>query len=229
MKLIVSFIIINVLAGFLLSPALAKNKRIAPWVGTSLQGGSCQWGHEVGPYDYTKTKHRNHPEYAKIISAHFNNKVESLKGGAKKSRTLHGDLDYTLRGVPNHHRALKSMMLYQEMKKSDWAKNNYKINHIECDLQRAIAFSPKDSFSYLLYAKFLKKKKLFDKAYDTLKLGEKELPNNAYIHYHLGFLLLKQNKTKESYKHAKLAYEYGKPPKKLMLDLKQIGVWKDDN
>ena len=58
-----------------------------------------------GPYDYTNPIHFR--EKLPIVEgAHFDAGVESLRGHLKKNAgTLDGDLDYTLRAFPNHHRA----------------------------------------------------------------------------------------------------------------------------
>jgi tetratricopeptide (TPR) repeat protein len=206
----------------------AIEKKAAPWVGVSLKGESCQWNQGAGPWDYTNAAHRQQREYYLIEAAHFNGKVEYLRGGAKKSHDLAGDLDYTLRGIPNHHRALKSMMLFQRT--FDKGKNALKRKSViafECYMQRAINFSSKDAFLYLLYASFLKKSDELEKGVDILKQGENVLPENAYIQYHLALLLMKNGESEEAVKHAKAAYRLGNPPKDLKNKLEKKGLWKD--
>ena len=62
-----------------------------------------------GPFDYRDpvSKRDNLPI---VESFHFTPDVESLRHG--RSGSVLGDLRYTLRAFPNHHRALKSMARY---------------------------------------------------------------------------------------------------------------------
>lgn len=63
-----------------------------------------------GPFDYTNPDDfKNKLPLVEI--AHFTPKVEGLMGG--KSGYLWGDLDYTLRAFPNHHRALYAFVRYE--------------------------------------------------------------------------------------------------------------------
>ncbi len=207
---------------------MAAEGKKAPWVGRSLNGEACQGAQGDKGFDYTNSKHRRLSHFKKIVGAHFNSRVEQLKGGAsERNKDPAGDLEYTLRGIPNHHRALKSMYMYNQMPRYKKAVKKGAVKKFECYMQRAITFAPKDSFSYLLYAKYLKNKKLPKKAVEVLKKGEANLPENAFIHYHLSLILLKQDKHQDALKHAKLAYEFGQPPKKLKNKLIKSGIWKE--
>jgi hypothetical protein len=59
-----------------------------------------------GPYDYRTASAR---QIQLVEDYHFTLSVEELKHG-KSGLTVGGDLDFTLRAIPNHHRALVAMM-----------------------------------------------------------------------------------------------------------------------
>ena len=121
----------------------------APWVGATLEGLPCNGGGQgVGPFDYSQ-KSVIAPQNLRIVEgAHFTSEVEALIKGNRGS--LEGDINYTLRAWPNHHRALLSIIKYQLQIKKKLRKG--KLNTPpECYLQRAIHFSPQDVASYALY------------------------------------------------------------------------------
>ena len=79
----------------------------APWVGVDLKGKNCTGKITgFGPYDY-----RTAPEHIKnlVEGRHFRPDVEYLRGGEAGAISplleIPGNLDYTLRALPNHHRA----------------------------------------------------------------------------------------------------------------------------
>lgn len=63
-----------------------------------------------GPFDYTNPEHRS-KNLGVVERFHFTLEVESLIRG--KSSYIWGDLDYTLRAFPNHHRALYAFARYE--------------------------------------------------------------------------------------------------------------------
>lgn len=81
--------------------------------GAGAQSSSCgvmyptmdYAGTHYGPFDYNNGEHRrgNLPVVERF---HFTSKVQSLRGG-NTSSTAGGDLSYTLKSFPNHHRALE--------------------------------------------------------------------------------------------------------------------------
>ena len=69
---------------------------------------------EVGPYDYENPN--DQIQLIPFVEAnHFNPDVENLVRG-QSSAYIMGDLDFVLRAVPNHHRALMSLMRYDSMR-----------------------------------------------------------------------------------------------------------------
>ncbi|MDD2725353.1 MAG: tetratricopeptide repeat protein [Methylovulum sp.] len=197
----------------------------APWVGATLEGLPCNGGGQgFGPYDYS---HRaGLDEQLHIVEgAHFTPEVENLLNG--KSSTLEGDLNYTLRAWPNHHRALLSIIKYQ-------LNINKKITPgklstpPECYLQRAIRFSPEDVGSYSLFGHYLRKTGHTDEA---AKYYQKALaidPKNAKVAYSFSFLLIDLKRYEEAVKYAKIAYQQdAKTPNALKQKLEKLGAWKE--
>src|SRR5689334_5467108 len=64
-----------------------------------------------GPFDYRTTSKKN---LELVESFHFTPKVEKGIGG-NTSITAGGDLNYTLRVFPNHHRALAALIRLSEL------------------------------------------------------------------------------------------------------------------
>jgi len=211
---------------------IMPNRFKAPWVGNSLNGKVCSGGKQgYGPFDYSKRS--SLPRYNLFIVevAHFTPKVERLLEG--ESSSIEGDLNYTLRAWPNHHKALLSFTRFQLSINNNLIKDNPKTKRKEnslttppeCYFQRAIKFSPNDATVYSLYAYYLKKighlKKsslLYEKA---LSLQE----HNIKIKYSYALLLIKLKKFKEANTLAKEIYSNKKAPKGLMKILKKNKHW----
>ena len=81
----------------------------------SLPPGCGQLGNAYGPFDY-----RTHKKELEIVEGeHFTPEVERLERGNRSGVNPGGDIDYTLRASPNHHRALKAMMDLSRKEKRD--------------------------------------------------------------------------------------------------------------
>ncbi len=194
----------------------------ARWIGFSFNGSSCE-GEETGygPYDFIDPKTRS--KFLVVEKYHFTKKVELLRAG--RSGTLPSDLDYTLRAVPNHHRALLSVIRYQ-IKYLNKLKRKKLLVPPECYLQRAINFNPKDAALYVLYGYYLEKNNRLKEASRKYKKALLMQPNYSKFEYAYSLLLIKLKKYNEALKFAKLAYKHGKPPDGLKKKLIKIGVWK---
>jgi len=200
--------------------------RAAPWVGADLSGATCKGGQGVGPLDYTNPNHRNTHLYDMVIGAHFNDRVRTLKGGAKKGHGLWSDIDYTLRGIPNHHHALNSMMRYQFVERNKGGLLRTNSPPTICYLKRAINFSPRDYVPLMLLGMFYDKRALSDQALTAYKNAEAIQPNKAELLYNMGLLHLKMGNNEEALSYAKKAYSLGYPLPGLKKKLSRMGVWK---
>ena len=93
------------------SVAVAQSAAVPTMVPSECGGPEIT--NAYGPFDYTNPTHFR--ERLPIVETyHFTLKVETLEAGETGTEPG-GDLDYTLRAFPNHHRALYAMGRYQLM------------------------------------------------------------------------------------------------------------------
>ena len=200
------------------SPCLALG-----WFGRDLNGLPCRGhGQGIGPLDYTSSSDRKDVTFGQVEGSHFPPSVENLIKGHRGN--LGGDLDYTLRAIPNHHRALYSVIRYALA---------YKKNSLEappeCYLQRALAFKPDDAVVHMLFGIYLQRKSKFSLALEQYQIAEKLAPNFAELHYNLGLLYFELKQYNKALVQARQAYSRDYPLPGLKNKLKKVGVWKTAN
>ena len=196
----------------------------APWVGSTLDGIACKGGGTgYGPFDYLHRSNLQH-ELILVEGTHFTPEVEQLIKG--ESGYLGGDLDYTLRAWPNHHKALLSISRYQIQVNQKLRPGKNFSPPPECYMQRAIHFSPKDIVSYMIYGNYLKNIGHPELAVPFYEKAIKISPKNAKIEYGFSLLLIALKQYDEALNYAKSAYQHGNPPEGLQKKLKKLGVWK---
>ena len=198
----------------------------APWVGLDLSGVQCtgkKWG--LGSLDYTKPAHRSSNVFGLIVRAHFNDDVRTLRKG-QSADTPVGDLYYTLRGIPNHHVALDSMMRYQFDKNNQTELKRKEIPSTLCFLQRAIKFAPEDYVPPMLLGIWYTKQSLPNKALDAYKRAEKNGSDSSQLNYNMGLLYLEMGQQDNALLHAKRAYAKKYPFDGLKNKLIKLDAWK---
>lgn len=219
-KLLSSFFLLFSIA------AHANDKYAAPFVGDALTGAICQ-GNSIGfgPYDYTKRSQLT-LELGLVEGAHFNENVENLRSGAKQKFNLYGDIDYTLRSFPNHHRALNTIITLRTLYGAKHYKQNMKEKPpAECYLQRAINFSPNDATALMLYGILLHKVGNLDNALIQYKKAEQKSADSAVIQYNLGLLYVEMERYEEAKLYAVKAYDKKLPLQGLKRKLQKAGKW----
>ncbi len=159
-----------------------------------------------GPFDWTNPEHA--PKFPIVINAHFTPQVERLIEGS--TGALPHDIDYTLRAIPNHHRALNAMSRFEiQGKKTPGAFSRY--YSADCFFKRAIYFQPADATTRMLYGMHKHQLKNLDEA-EALYLQALAIsPKNPEIHYNLGLLYVDKSVLDKAKKHAKVAYAAGYP------------------
>lgn len=173
-----------------------------------------------GPFDYrtmgAEPKHL-------VESAHFTPRVETLRSG--NTSTIGGDLNYTLRAIPNHHRALAAMVRLGERTRSTQPPGaRYPI---ECYFDRAERFAPDDAMVYVLYGIYLAKAARNAEAEVQLKLAQElnaEKPD-ARIVYNLGIGYLELKQFERASEFAKKAEAMGIQFPGLRQRLQRAGKW----
>jgi hypothetical protein len=174
-----------------------------------------------GPFDYRKAEFA--PNLHIVEMAHFTSDVEQgIKGNAGY---LGGDLDYTLRAFPNHHRALATMARLGLKDKT--VQVNQAKYPVECYFNRAIRFAPDDGVVHGAYGNYLFALGQTDKALVEFNQAVALEPENPTINYNLGLAFLKVKNFEQANKYAKKAYALGFPLPGLKNKLIEAGKWED--
>lgn len=175
-----------------------------------------------GPFDYRKAA--SLPFEINIVEgAHFTSDVENnIKGN---SSTIAGDLDYTLRAWPNHHRALASMSRQGMIEKSVQAKGAH--YPVDCYFLRAFEFAPDDGMVHAIYGNHMFAKGKTEEALREFKRAVQLEPDNPTINYNAGLAYLKTKDYGKALEHAKKAYAQNFPLQGLKNKLIALGKWDD--
>jgi Flp pilus assembly protein TadD len=172
-----------------------------------------------GPYDYIDPTDRR-DRLPIVEQFHFTNDVENLRRG--RSDTIIGDLDYTLRAFPNHHRALNSMAKYQLGHPNSGVPP---YRSAECYFDRAIRFRSNDGTVRMIYGIYLLKRGDKRGALTRYQEALALLPESAEVHYNLALLQLDLKQVDQARQHAEKAYALGYPLQGLKNRLKRMGAW----
>jgi tetratricopeptide (TPR) repeat protein len=196
---------------------------VSLWCSTSFaEPGSAACGdlniNSVIPWDYRTD--RNVPDFRTVEIHHFAPAVEALvKGG---SGGLGGDLSFVLRRIPNHHRALVSLVKYGERWK------NYNLEYsVECYFDRAVRFRPDDTVVRGLYAQYLERKNRRAEGIRELDAAVDHAGNNAFSHYNIGLVYLELGQFDKALAQARRAKELGFERPDLENRLKRAGKWQE--
>jgi tetratricopeptide (TPR) repeat protein len=172
-----------------------------------------------GPYDYRTDKDK----LGIVEKNHFDAGVENLSRGI--SAYLGGDIDYTLRAFPNHHRALAAMTrLSEKLKTEQPPQARYTVT---CYYERAVRFRPDDGTVRMLYAVYLAKRGKAAEAVQHLKVAEEVVGENANLHYNMGLAYLDLKDYDRALAHAHRAYALGFPLPGLRNRLQRAGKWRE--
>lgn len=173
-----------------------------------------------GPWNYNDMWARKH-KIPLVEQYHFTQSVETLEHG--DTGTIGHDLDYTLRRIPNHHRALYSMLKLALRQKTKIPRDSSYT--MECWFQRAEKFAPKDGVVWMLQGIYQNKLGNHEKAIALMEKGTEIEPNNPNIHYNLGLLYTNAKEYEKARKQAHLAYQGGFPLPGLKQKLIAAGQW----
>jgi hypothetical protein len=204
------------LAGLLCAAALHAGAAMAEE--TSSVCGPLRSAGQYGPYDYRKD-----PDKLPIVlGAHFTPEVESLARG-RTTTNPGGDIDYTLRAIPNNPRALVAMTRLGEKEKTQQPIGAKFI--VECYFERAIRFAPDDQIVRMIYASFLIKNSRFPEAGVQLGAAAKLDEDNPFTQYNLGLLYFEMKDYGNALTQARLAYAQGLKQPELRDKLIAAGQW----
>lgn len=195
---------------------------MAAWVAPPARAAEFDCGeltNAYGPYDYINTDHRR--RYLPVVeNHHFDFNVETLSRG--KSGSVLGDLDYTLRAFPNHHRALRSMARYQL---KNGRPSGTAFRSVECYFDRAKRLNPRDAEVYAIHGWYLHQRGDLEAALIQYREAEKLKTLAIDRDYHIGMLLFDMKRYAEARQYAERAYRRKYPDDELRERLKQVNHW----
>ena len=173
-----------------------------------------------GPHDYRVVQ--GGPRKV-VEDNHFTPNIEMLFGG--NTALVGGEIAYTLRAFPNHHRALVAMMNLGAKLNTDLPPGAGFT--VECFFIRALTFRPDDVVARMLYAKFLanhsRKADALKQLEDTAHFADK----NGFTHYNMGMLYQDLGEHDRALEQAHLALAYGFERPELQQRLRSVGKWRD--
>lgn len=173
-----------------------------------------------GPYDYRR-RAEFQENFRLVEHGHFSPDVEN--GIRGKTSTIGGDLSYTLRAIPNHHRALNTLAVVALRDKTLELKGmGYPV---ECWYDRAIRFTPDDTTVYVTYGSYLFARGKTSDAIKIFKEGLSYAPDHPTLNYNLGLAYLKQQNYPKAQEHGKKAYQLGFPLQGLKNKLVALKQW----
>lgn len=175
---------------------------------------------EFGPFDFRKNKDK----LPVVENNHFTRNVETLVRG-KTSVPPGPDIAFTLRAIPNHPRALLSMMLLGEKEKTE--KPNGSEYTIDCWFERGVRFRPDDQVVRMLYATYLTKANRQADARYQLEVVLAAAKDNAFTHNNVGLLYFDLGDYEKALAQAHKAIEIGLDRPELRERLKSVGKWVD--
>lgn len=173
-----------------------------------------------GPFDYRTDQG---PKIDIVNQYHFTPNVEALVRG--QAGSIAQDLSYTLKVVPNHHRALLAMMRYGQRLKSPHVKDaGYSV---DCYFQRALRFRSDDTVARLMYANYLTNHGRRDEALLHIEQVGAKAGENAFTHYNMGLAYLELKEYEKALAQAHKAMALGFLQSALRDKLAEAGHWRD--
>ncbi len=191
--------------------------------GTPIQNSSCgplNSPGQYGPYD----ARTDLDKLGIVLGRHFRPEVESLIRGTS-SATPGGDIDYTLRAIPNHPKALLAMMRLGEKEKSPQPKDSRYT--VECWFDRAIRFRPDDTMVRMIYTMFLTQNNRKPEALAQLEIVQKAAEDNAFTHQNVGLLYFDLGDYPQALLEAHKAIALGLDRPDLRGKLQAVGQWRE--
>lgn len=167
---------------------------------------------------------QRHSDFVQRVEQyHFKPETEALIRGT--SGDIGGDLDFTLRYFPNHHRALISMVRLGEKLNNPQPRGaRYPV---ECWLERAVRFAPDDTVSRLIYVSYLSKRGRLPEATAQLEKAEASAQDNPFSNYNVGLFYFELKNYDKALRQAHKAMAMGLTRQELADSLRRVGKWQD--
>lgn len=200
---------------------------IAIWPVRVLSQGDPTCGNpfvnHFGPFDYRSASQQDKKT---VESVHFTPGVEALTTpGTTTYGMMAGDVGYTLRVFPNHHRALIAMEKLGERHKASVPPGD--SISVECYFKRAVQFRPDDTVARGLYARYLAKWGRKEEAAAHLRTALSFAGDNPFSHYNIGLLFFELGDHEAALSQAHKAMALGFPRQDLKDKLRAAGKWQE--
>jgi tetratricopeptide (TPR) repeat protein len=140
---------------------------------------------------------------------HFTPEIENLQRGL--TGYIPGELDFVLRALPNHYRALAAMSRWQSMNRTVPDSLAGRIYTVDCYFKRAFALHPDDATLHIIYGTHLFKAGKLEEADAHYALAEEHGTENAELYYNRGLLKLQLGDRAAAQAYADKAYALGYP------------------
>ncbi|RJG16278.1 tetratricopeptide repeat protein [Massilia cavernae] len=202
----------------LLHPLAAAALALSASAGAQAANYCGELKNHFGPLDY---RMRGQVNLEIVEDAHFTPDVEAgIKGSTGE---IGADLDYTLRAIPNHPRALATMAKVGQRLRT--TKVPFAKFPVECYFNRAIRFAPDDGVVRATYGNYLFTMGKTDEALKMFTTAVELLPKDPTANYNLGLLYLKKKDYANARRHAMVAYDQDFPLPGLKNKLVAAGEW----
>lgn len=191
--------------------------------GSALAANYCgELKNAYGPLDYRAPGSAGDREI--VTGAHF---TETVQAGVRgNTGAIGGDLDYTLRAIPNHPGALAVMGKVGITQKT--TKLYGATYPVECYFDRAMRFAPDDGAVRAAYGNYLFALGKPERALEMYRAAALLAPEDATINYNLGLAYLKMKDYENANTFAKKAYSLDFPLPGLRNLLVAAGKWTPD-
>jgi hypothetical protein len=181
--------------------------------GTFNQSGRLE------PEDYRKPSHR----LRTVETYHYGPNVEALVHPMQKGMTFGSDLDFTLWGYPNHHRALITLTRLAAREKTDKPAGTQ--FSVECYFARALLIAPDDVIARMIFVRYLGAQQKMPQALSNMKLVVQQAGDNPLTHLNAGLVYMELGAFEEASAQARRVAELGFPSGRLSDELKRKGKW----
>lgn len=199
------------IALFTISPAFAQ--AVGSPCGTLSSPG------QYGPYDFRTDRDK----VQIVLTHHFTPAVEALL--PTRLGPPGGDIDYTLRALPNYHRALIAMMRLGEKEKTPQPRGS--THSIECWFERAILFRRDDTTVRMIYSTYLNSKGRLPDANTQLEFATAYAKDSAFTHYNIGLHYFDLKNYDKALVQAHKAMALGWTQTELRDQLQRVGKWSE--
>lgn len=161
---------------------------------------------------------------AVLEGRHFTSDIEmGIAGYSGKQGDIGAEYDYTLTKMPNHPRALNSVIRLAPRYSSGRMPGAKML--IECYFERAVRIYPDDSATWFAYARYQFMKGRDKQALSMMEKAHAMAPEDAAINYNMGLAYAKLKKYDEALPFAQKAYALEFPLPALKQMLLKAGKW----